>query len=817
MKLGFWLRWSWRDLRARWLQVVAVALIIALGTGIYSGLGGQQSWRENSNDASYSQLVMYDLQMKLADGSYLDYPALQEALSDIEGVEAVDMRLILPTLVDASNNGETVLASGRIIGVDVSKGGPLVSRLYAYEGRVLQAQDAGTLNAVVEVQFANNNDLKVGDEMRITGDTALNLVGTGQTPEYFLVMVDTTSFGLGNFAIIFVSLETAQSLINHPGVVNNIVFVADDGANLKTVQAAIEARMTERFPDVGVTFNTKESDAAYKQLYEDAKNDQATWNLVAFLFLLGAAFGTFNLTGRLVESQRRQIGIGMALGVPRRWLAFRPLLVGVQIAALGTCFGLVLGYGFSQLFAGLFKDLLPLPVWKIDLYWPAFLRGAALGIVLPMLATLIPVWRAVRVAPLDAIRSGNLIAKGGGLSWVLNRLPLPGRSFSQMPFRNVLRAPWRSLLTVLGIAMAVSLLALFAGFLDSFIATMNQAEKAYLHEGKNRVWVILDFFYPVDAEIVTDLATTTQSDGTPLFGETEMGLMLNGTLMNGDAEANIEVSIEFYDGAAKGIWRPALVEGRWATNGIILSQKAAKDLGVKVGDSITLEHPRHEGALAFRLTQSTFKVVGLHDNPLRMLTYMDIANAAEMGLEGQTNLLVVTPAQGADSDDIKRAFFAQSGVASVEAINDISEGFNEAMKLFTQFLVVVQAVVVLMAFLIAFNSTTINIDERVREIATMFAFGLPIRTVTRMQMVENVLIGVVGTVLGFVFGWLILNQVLTVRVEEQLEDFQFVVRIAPLTIITSLILGVLAVGLTPLVSIRKMMKMDIPSTLRVME
>lgn len=365
--------------------------------------------------------------------------------------------------------------------------------------------------------------------------------------------------------------------------------------------------------------------------------------------------------------------------------------------------------------------------------------------------------------------------------------------------------------------MAVSLLALFAGFLDSFIATMNQAEKAYLHQGKNRVWVILDFFYPADAEVVTDLTSTTQPDGTPLFAETEMGLMLNGTLMNGDAKANIEVSIEFYTGAAKGIWRPTLVEGRWATDGIILSQKAAKDLGVKVGDSITLEHPRREGALAFRLTQSTFKVVGLHDNPLRMLTYMDIANAAEMGLEGQTNLLVVTPAQGADSDDIKRAFFAQSGVASVEAINDISKGFNEAMKLFTQFLVVVQMVVVLMAFLIAFNSTTINIDERVREIATMFAFGLPIRTVTRMQMVENVLIGVIGTVLGFVFGWLILNQVLTVRVEEQLEDFQFVVRIAPLTIITSLILGVLAVGLTPLVSIRKMMKMDIPSTLRVME
>ena len=38
MNWHLWLRWSWRDLRARWLQVVAIALIIALGTGVFAGL-----------------------------------------------------------------------------------------------------------------------------------------------------------------------------------------------------------------------------------------------------------------------------------------------------------------------------------------------------------------------------------------------------------------------------------------------------------------------------------------------------------------------------------------------------------------------------------------------------------------------------------------------------------------------------------------------------------------------------------------------------------------------------------------------------------
>jgi hypothetical protein len=67
---GFWLRWAWRDLRQRWLQVLAIALIIALGTGMFAGLGGQETWRIASMDASYGALRMYDLRLSLTPGSF---------------------------------------------------------------------------------------------------------------------------------------------------------------------------------------------------------------------------------------------------------------------------------------------------------------------------------------------------------------------------------------------------------------------------------------------------------------------------------------------------------------------------------------------------------------------------------------------------------------------------------------------------------------------------------------------------------------------------------------------------------------------------
>jgi putative ABC transport system permease protein len=221
--------------------------------------------------------------------------------------------------------------------------------------------------------------------------------------------------------------------------------------------------------------------------------------------------------------------------------------------------------------------------------------------------------------------------------------------------------------------------------------------------------------------------------------------------------------------------------------------------------------------MEFRLVQTQLPVIGIHDNPLRPLSYLDMNSAGMMGLAGATNYLVVQPTAGISAADVKLALLNQPGVTSVQAISEFSDAFKETMSLFTSVLWVIRIIVMVMAFLIAFNSTSINVDERVREIATMFAFGLPIRTVTRMQMVENLVIGILGTVVGVVLGWEVLKALLVARVQEQLADFNFIVKISTSTLVISVALGVLVVALTPLLSIRRMARMNIPDTLRVME
>jgi putative ABC transport system permease protein len=215
--------------------------------------------------------------------------------------------------------------------------------------------------------------------------------------------------------------------------------------------------------------------------------------------------------------------------------------------------------------------------------------------------------------------------------------------------------------------------------------------------------------------------------------------------------------------------------------------------------------------------ETKVQIVGIHNNPFRALAYMDSRYADLMNLAESTNMLIVQPMPGVRTEDVKRALFTQPGITSVQAIADISEAMDQTMKLFTTILRVVQGIVVVLAFLIAFNSTSINVDERLREIATMFAFGLRIRTVTRMQMVENLIIGALGTIMGIAVGWVILNAMMVARIEEQLAEFKFTVTVSSMTLVVSALLGVLVVTLTPVLSVHRMLRMDVPSTLRVME
>jgi putative ABC transport system permease protein len=804
---GLLLRWTLRDLRRRWVLVAAIALVLALGTGTYAALLGSSDWRRVSNDRSFELLRMHDVRVTLSEGLAADAGALAAAVARIPQagqVEAVEERLILPTLVDVSDGASEVLVPGRIVGMPVDGA---VDRLHVSSGRGLAPRDAAV---VLERTFADYYQLPDAGTLEVAGGQTVSYAGHGQVPEYFAIAGGaggslTTEAG---FAVVFAPLTTAQQLAGAPGQVNEVVFRMEPGADVDAAAtAAAEELAAGQLAGAAVV---KADEIVYRTLYEDIEGDEQFWRIIAGLLLAGAAFATFNLTTRVVEAQRREIGIGMALGLPRWRLAVRPLSLGVQIAVLGVLLGVGVGVVTGRLFGGLFRTLLPLPVWEQPFPFDTYVQAAALGFVLPLLGVAWPTWRAVRVEPVEAIRVGHLAAQGSRLTPVLRRVSLPGRSYVQMPLRNVVRTPRRTVLTALGIGAAIATLVAVFGILDSFTKTLDDFDAETTRSAPDRVTVQ---FAEVLPETSPQVAAVTEADEV---GAAATTLMLEATARSTRGEeVPLALSVRDVDG---GLWQPSISGGDAAdaATGIVLSEVAARDLGVAPGDRVLLEHPQRTARGAIQVIRPIV-VAGTHPGPIRAVSYLDRSQAEAFGAAGLVNAVEVTPADDVTRDQLTRALFEVPGVASVQAATAVTDSFRSALDAFTGILGVAAAITLLLAFLIAFNATSIATDERAREHATMFAFGLPRRSVVAMGMGENAVIGLLGTVVGVVMGFLLTRYTVEVQLHQTLPEFGMPASVSLGTVAVALAVGVGAVALTPLFTVRRLGRMDIPATLRVVE
>jgi putative ABC transport system permease protein len=233
---------------------------------------------------------------------------------------------------------------------------------------------------------------------------------------------------------------------------------------------------------------------------------------------------------------------------------------------------------------------------------------------------------------------------------------------------------------------------------------------------------------------------------------------------------------------------------------------------------VTLRHPRRVGATGYEFVETDLPVLAIHPNPYRFLTYVDTGAAGPLfDLAGITNSIEIAPADGLTTDEVQRGLFGSEQVASVEPVSAASEAFRERIEEVLGVFTVIQVAVLLLALLIAFNSTAINMDERARENATMFAFGLPTWRVMGVAVTESLLVGLLGTVIGIVSGRLLLEWLIRVLVPQTLPDLGIEPFLSMSTVLTALALGVVAVAVAPLLTIRRLRRMDIPSTLRVME
>lgn len=827
MRARFWLRWSLRDLRKRWSQVAATALVIAIGIAVFAGLGGMRQYREESARRSFEALRFHHLRVTLAEGAraragQID-AAVRREIAAASGGEAArtavtQERLRVPTQIDGRPAGSDVLTPGLVIGVPLdaapgSRGDTgAVDAIRPIRGRGLRAGDDGRRVGVLDRSFANFYKLPASGRLGLAGGARIDYVGQGQSPQYFLITAGTGFGGESTLGVVYTSLSTAQRLARRPGAVDELVLRlpgAGMSDKVTALRTALKSSDQPLLAGAEVVAGTEEH--SYTILFRDARNDQRMLGFFGLLVLLGASIAAFNLVSRTVEAERREIGIGMALGLPTRRLALRPLLLGAEIAVAGTIIGALLSAWLAGLWAGVFKQFLPLPVWGDPFRPTVFARGALVGFLLPFAATVWPVLRAVRVQPVEAIRITSRSASGGMVR-AATRISLPGGTIAQMPWRNSSRTPRRTLLAVVGLGAVIGAMLALVGVVDSFSRTIERNRDQAVGAAPGRLNVALAGFFRADSPAVGALLAS--GDVRALDTRLDLPAKLGAT---GAAPFTVVTSINDDDAAT--VWRPSLRSGRLprGDDEIAIAPKAAADLGIGVGDRVELRVTGVDDRGRPRERELRPRVSGITADPFRAYAYADGPLAVRIGMPGIANAASVMPRRGVAIESVQRQLVAQPIVATTRPVTADSDALADTIEQFKGIIRVAAGAALILAVLMAFNLAGIALEERRREYATMFAYGMPVARGLRIAAVENFIVGVLGTALGLGVGLSTIDWIVGSLLADTWPEIGIVRHLSPGSVVVALLTGVLAVTVTPYLLARRLTRMDVPSTLRVVE
>lgn len=462
-----------------------------------------------------------------------------------------------------------------------------------------------------------------------------------------------------------------------------------------------------------------------------------------FFFMVAALVVSTTMT-RMVEEERLQIGTLKALGYSGAAIMQKYLIYAFTAAAAGTVAGLAVGFkAFPSIIWSAYEMMYYMPSiatpWRLS---QALLAGGTL-ILLTVGITALACRTTLQENPAALMLPR---APKAGKRILLERItPL----WRRLPFswkvtcRNLLRYKKRFWMTVIGVAGCTSLLVAGFGLSDSLNSIITKQYGDIYHYDLMTIVTkqevtesgpVYDYLY--NKETVTDSLTvameSTRQDGPN--GEMDVYLMV---------PQDVDKFAEFAD-LHERLSRKAVPLGQ---QGVVVTEKMAKTLGVKAGDTITLTNSDDKTA--------DFTVSGVCEHYVSNYVYLSPAvYEAGFGEAPAYNAIMsILPEDTQEARDTLSAdLLAMDNVAS---LNFTQDNVNQVLNMLNSIDAVIVLIIVCaasLAFVVLYNLSNINIAERVKEIATIKVLGFYDPEVYAYVNRESVALTLIGTLLGLAGG-----------------------------------------------------------------
>ncbi|OGO46093.1 MAG: hypothetical protein A2W34_01330 [Chloroflexi bacterium RBG_16_64_32] len=782
-----------RDIAASRWQFLAVAMVIALGVAIFIGSYGSFQNLRSSYDRTYDELGMADIWFEVGDAS----AAAVQDVAAVEGVAAAEGRLVeeLPVVLPEAGP-ERIL--GRFVTLPAERR-PAVNDVKVTKGDYFSPQ-GDEPHVLLEKGFAGFHDAQPGDRLRVIAPDGapveLTIAGVAASPEYLLVAKSERELFTmpSTFGIVFVPYDDLAALLGRDGRISEVAVRLEDGADDGAVRAEVTSLLAPGDPG-RVQVTDQEHQLSNRLLKLDLDGFEALALVFPILFLSVSALAIYTLLNRLVQTQRPHIGLMRAIGysrgqVLRHYLVYG-LVVGVAAAAVGVGLGYALSIGITEMYG----SFLNVPFISHKLYPGTLAIGFGAGVLTAVIAGAVPAWGSANTRPAEAMRP-PLPATGRRTILEIIVPPLARASYLlRLPMRNLFRAPRRTVYTALGVGSGVALVLVAASFLDSYDRAITLQ-----FDDIQRFDAQVSFLRPVSESLAGDVAGYEGVAEAEALLEVPVALSAGGaphvTLLRG-----LEPEAEMYRTLTPG--GDAVSTG----DGVLLTSALSKLLDAREGDTITVR-PLVEGGAPVDLT-----VDGIVQQPMGDVVFGRLDTAQRLvGAEDVASALMVS-FSGPPDEALQERLLALPGGTTVEYTEEVRDYINEMNQLFFVFVGIMLAFGVALGFAIIFNTITINTLERRRELATMRTIGSGVGRLGAMLTVENVLMGLLGLVVGLPLGYLI-SLYFASLYQNELLDMPTV--IYPRTYGIASLGALLVLLLAEVPSVRFLRRLDLPAVVREM-
>ncbi len=435
------------DIRTLRMQILTMAVLVTCGVAVLVASWSSYESLQRARDNYYESHQFADVFAEITRGPN----GLTERIRNLPGIDLAETRLLESALIDIVNQPEPAL--GRIVSWHPDD---LLNKIHLRSGRF---PEAGTqIEVLVHESFAKAHDLKIGDKLSLTikgQKEKVFVAGIALSPEYVYAISPLSPFPDDkHFGILWMHRKDLSRVTDMEGAFNSLVVKLTPKTSERDLQQSLDHILTS-YGGLGSYGRDRQMSNMF---VEDEINQQKSMaSVMPGIFLLVAAFILHTVLSRLIGLQRTQIAALKSMGYDSLTLAIYYWKLVSVILVLGILPGLLLAQFIGQGYAYLYEQYFRFPSIDFNLSGNSMFIGIAAGIIPGWLASSLSLAAVFSLRPAEAMRP-PVPAQFNHSIFERWQILAPRSTQSKMVFRNILVRPWRSFLSILGLAAATGIL-----------------------------------------------------------------------------------------------------------------------------------------------------------------------------------------------------------------------------------------------------------------------------------------------------------------------------------------------------------------------